>query len=165
MGMLGKHGNEGLAMPVMRSIFPAHAMFLAAVALAAPAVAQAADNEEVRAAAYAFDDAQQHRDGAALDRLLAPDYLVVHASGRVGGRQEFIEGMTRPGVTLAPFEISDPLLVRPSPDTAIVGGEAWLRGTEDGRPFTVHYRYADTFAKRNGQWIVVYSQVTGLPVK
>ena len=48
-------------------------------------------------------------------------------------------------------------------DAGIVAGEAILRGTEDGKAFVEHIRYADTFARRDGRWQVVYVQVTPLP--
>ena len=135
------------------------------LAVGAPAVAQAsADNADVLAAARAFDDAQARGDRGALDRLLAPDFLMVQGSGKVGDRAEFINGFTKPQSKLEPFEVSDRLFLRPSPDTAIVGGETWLRGTDDGKPFRQHFRYSDTFVRRGGQWIVVYSQVTPLPL-
>ena len=92
-------------------------------ALSMPAVAQTPpDNAEVRAAAQAFDDAQLHGDRAVLERMLAPDYLLVHGSGRVGDKKDFIDGFTDPNSHLEPFEISDRLFLRPTPDTAIVGG-------------------------------------------
>jgi ketosteroid isomerase-like protein len=134
--------------------------------IAMPAAAQTpSDNAEVRAAAQAFDDAQLHGDRAVLERMLAPDYLLVRGSGRVGDKKDFIDGFTDPNAHLEPFEISDRLFIRPSPDTAIVGGEARVRGTDHGKPFKEHFRYSDTFARRNGQWVVVYTQVTPLPAE
>jgi len=134
------------------------------LALAAPAVGQVRpDNAEILAAAQAFDDAQLHGDRATLERMLAADYLLVHGSGRVGDRKDFIDGFTDPKSHLEPFQITDRLFLRPSPDTAIVGGEARVRGTDDGKPFSQHFRYSDVFARRNGQWVVVYTQVTPLP--
>lgn len=132
--------------------------------LAAPAAAQApADNAQVRAAAQAFDDAQLHGDRAVLERMLAPDFLLVRGSGRIGDKKDFIDGFTDPNAHLEPFEIKDRLFIRPSADTAVVGGEAWVRGTDHGKPFREHFRYSDLFAKRNGTWVVVYTQVTPLP--
>jgi len=132
--------------------------------LAAPLFAQGtAENAAIRTAAQAFDEAQQHGDRAVLERMLAPDYTLVHGSGRIGDRRDFIDGFTDPQSHLEPFEITDRLFIRPSPDTAIVGGEAWVRGTDHGKPFRQHFRYSDMFARRDGQWMVVYTQVTPLP--
>jgi ketosteroid isomerase-like protein len=130
-----------------------------------PAYAEPGDNADVRAAAKAFDDAQLHGDRAALERLLAPDYLFVRGSGRVGDRRDFIAGFTAAGQKLEPFTILDPLFMRVTGDVAIVGGEAWIKGTDGGKPFTEHFRYSDVFARRDGHWVAVYTQVTGLPGK
>ena len=138
--------------------------WLASLILVAPVQAQMpSDNGEVRAASQAFDDAQLHGDRAVLEKMLAADFLLVHGSGKVGDKKDFIDGFTDPNSHLEPFEISDRLFIRPSSDTAIVGGEAWVRGTDHGKPFKQHFRYSDMFAKRNGQWVVVYTQVTPLP--
>ena len=135
-----------------------------ALLIAAPALAQApSDNAEITAAAQAFDDAQLHGDRAVLERMLAPDYLLVHGSGRVGDKKDFIDGFTDPNAHLDPFDIKDRLFIRPSVDTAIVGGDAWVTGTDHGKPFKQHFRYSDYFAKRAGAWVVVYTQVTPLP--
>ena len=66
-------------------------------------------------------------------------------------------------MTFEPFAISAPLFMRVAPDVAIVGGEGRIRGRDNGKPIVEHFRYSDTFARRNGQWVVVYTQVTGLP--
>jgi len=67
------------------------------LALAAPAFGQERpDNAEVLAVARAFDDAQLHGDRAVLERMLAADFLLVHGSGRVGDRKDFIDGFTDP---------------------------------------------------------------------
>ena len=138
----------------------------AALLIAAPATAQTPpDTAEIRAAAQAFDDAQLHGDRAVLERMLAPEFLLVHGSGRIGDKKDFIDGFTDPNAHLDPFDIKDRLLIRPSADTAIVGGEAWVTGTDHGKPFKQHFRYSDTFARRNGTWVVVYTQVTPLPLQ
>lgn len=140
------------------------ACLLVAAFAASPAAVQGnAENAEIRAAAQAFDDAQLHGDRAVLERMLAPDYLLVHGSGKVGDRKDFIDGFTDPNAHLEPFDITDHLFVRPTPDTAIVGGDARVHGTDHGKPFAQHFRYSDFFARRSGQWVVVYTQVTPLP--
>jgi ketosteroid isomerase-like protein len=135
-------------------------LFLSAGAVAAQTLDA---NTQVRAAAQAFEQAQVEGDRAALERLLAPDFLLVRASGRIGDKADFIAGFTDPKSKLQPYQIVDRLFVRPSDDSAIVGGEATVRGTENGKAFSQHFRYSDMFAKRNDQWVVVYTQITPLP--
>jgi len=139
----------------------ARAITLAAILLAAPCAAQDS-NADVRTVADAFDNAQYRRDRVALEAMIAPDYLAVFGSGRIVGRSEFIAGYTAPDVTFEPFEITDRLFLRIAPDAAVVGGEGRIRGTEKGQKFAEHFRFSDTFAKRDGKWVVVFTQVTPL---
>ena len=110
--------------------------------IAAPCAAQDG-NADIRAVADAFDMAQFHRDKAALEAMIAPDYLAVFGSGRIVGRTEFIGGFTGPDMTFEPFEITDRLFLRIAPDAAVVGGEGrrrhrarcrrrWRRRTDQG---------------------------------
>jgi uncharacterized protein (TIGR02246 family) len=126
------------------------------------AVAVPDDNAAPRAAAQAFEAAQRTGDGAALAQLLAPDFLFVRGSGRVGNRQDYIAGFTQAGDRVTALDVTDRLFLRPSPDTVLVGGDARIRGTQGGQAFANHYRFSDMLVRRNGRWVVVYAQVTGL---
>ncbi len=95
--------------------------------------------------------------------MIGDDLVYVRGSGKLAGKREFIAAFTARGFHLEPFEIVNPTYVQLGPDAATVGGESTLRGTEDGRPFAQHLRYADTFQRRNGTWQVVYVQVTTIP--
>jgi len=161
--MVGSRAARAYRQGMTRLFLPMAALSMIA---ALPATAQPAeDNAQVRAAADAFNAAQQRGDGAALERLLAPDFLFVRGSGRIGDRRDFIAGFTNPASKMEPFVIRDPLFLRVSADVAIVGGEAWIKGIENGKPITEHFRYSDTFARRDGRWMAVYTQITGLPTQ
>lgn len=129
----------------------------------AGAVPQASARAEIEAASRAFDDAQLHKDGAAIDRFLATDFQFVRGSGKLTDRNAFIASFTDPAVHFEPFVITSRIYVDLGPDAGIVGGEGTIRGTESGKPFEEHFRFADTFARRDGRWQVVYVQVTPLP--
>lgn len=134
--------------------------FLAfALAVAAPGDPTEA---EIKAASAAFDDAQLHKDGAGIDRFLADDFKFVRGSGKFTGRDDFIAGFTDPNISFEPFVITDPMYVPLGPDAGIVGGAGTIRGTENGKPFEEHFRFADTFRRIDGRWRVVYVQVTPL---
>lgn len=136
------------------------ALSLALVPL--PAHAQTAPTDDPQAAARAFEAAQAKGDGAALQRMLARDFLFVRGSGRVGNRQDYVEGFTGPGDTISALEVTDRLFTRVAPDAAVAGGEARISGTEGGQPFRNHYRFSNILVRRDGRWQVIFSQVTGL---
>jgi len=114
-------------------------------------------------ASQAFDDAQFHHDRAAIDRFLSSDFLFVPRSGQALGRSDFLAAVTTPGEVLEPFVIRDHRIRALGPDGGVVSGEGLVRGTQDGKSFSSHFRYADIFARQNGRWVVVYVQVTALP--
>jgi Domain of unknown function (DUF4440) len=117
----------------------------------------------LEAAAQAFDDAQLHHDRAAISGFLAADFQYVTRKGLLLGREAFIANTTDPKETLQPFVVSDHRVLQLGSDGGIASGDATVRGTSNGKPFADRFRYVDVFARRNGLWLVVYTQVTSLP--
>ncbi|HEY2533574.1 MAG TPA: nuclear transport factor 2 family protein [Xanthobacteraceae bacterium] len=122
-----------------------------------------AQGGSLETAAQAFDDAQLHHDRAVISSFLAPDFQYVTRKGLLLGRDAFITAITNPSETLEPFVISDHRVLQLGPDAGIASGDAIVRGALNGKAFTDRFRYADIFARRNGVWVVVYTQVTALP--
>jgi len=125
-------------------------------ALAAAAVALPSD---LAAAAHAYDEAQVHGDRAALERLVADDYVLVSSSGQVQAKGELIAGYTDPGFKLDPFTVRQPV-EQVWGDGAVLGGVVDYKGVDGGKPFNMPLRFADVWAKRGGTWRVIYTQVS-----
>ncbi|MFT3729504.1 MAG: nuclear transport factor 2 family protein [Terricaulis sp.] len=144
--------------------FAATIALVLAVAFAPLAHAQPVDNRAaVMAASDAFDNAQRTQDRAALERVIAPDYQLVHGSGRVGGREDFISGMVGPDNHITAVEAVNRTYIPLGRDAGIVSGQGTITGTDSTGAFSEHFQFADTFVHRDGQWVVVYTQVTMLP--
>ncbi|HZF24796.1 MAG TPA: nuclear transport factor 2 family protein [Steroidobacteraceae bacterium] len=105
----------------------------------------------------------QRSSGNTIRRICSDSTRTFDRRRKVTGREEFIATFTSPALKLDPFEVLDRRYIDLGKDAGIVAGEAILRGTEDGKAFVEHIRYADTFARRDGRWQVVYVQVTPLP--
>jgi hypothetical protein len=43
-----------------------------------------------------------------------------------------------------------------------LAGEVRLKGVDHGKPFQAHFRFADVWRKRDGNWNVVFTEVTRL---
>jgi ketosteroid isomerase-like protein len=114
----------------------------------------------VKVAAAEFDQAQLRGDRAAIERFLASDFVFVRGAGVVADRNAFIAAFTDPKQHLEPFVIEHPVAIRLADTAVIIGGEATLKGTDNGEPFSEHIRYSDVFQLRDGRWQVVYTQVT-----
>lgn len=139
----------------------AAALVLSACAQQAPAMPDpAAVREEVLTASRAFDEAQRTKNRDELDRYLAQDFRIIYSSGRVGDRNDFIEGFTSPTMVITDLHVEEPFYVDLGADAAVVGGIGIIRGTESGTPFEERFRFADTFSRRDGRWVAAYVQVT-----
>jgi uncharacterized protein (TIGR02246 family) len=114
----------------------------------------------VDAASHAFDDAQQRKDAEAIARFLTGDFRYVNGSGKLAGRDAFMAAFSDSQVQFDPFVIKDRSIISLGPDAAIVAAEATISGMDNGKRFSEHFRYADTFQRREGKWKVVYVQVT-----
>jgi len=113
-------------------------------------------------AVAAFDQAQIHGDGAALQRLLADDYVLFNSQGKVENKQDFIRDYTTPGFTMKPFTVEQEV-VRQWPGGAVMGGVATLEGTSGGKPYRVRLRFADIWGLRDGRWQVIHTSAMHVP--
>lgn len=141
-------------------------LLLTALLAAAPAMAQLPPSDplppDLAKAAEAYDQAQMQNDGPALQRLLADDYTLVNGGAQLSTKAEFIRDSTAPGFRLEPYVV-ERAVNKVWPDGAVLSGEVTLRGTDGGKPFASHMRFADIWAKRDGRWQVIFTEVTRFP--
>jgi len=142
--------------------------FAAALLAVAPALASspyAGLPPDLEAAVEAYDAAQVNGDRAELERLVADDYVLVSGGGARQTKADLIRDYVAPGFKLDPFTIEEPVQQVWGADSAVLGGRVDMQGTDGGERFRVMVRFADVWAKRDGRWRVVYSQVTRVPAK
>lgn len=135
----------------------------AVLMLSAGAAAAAPIPADLRAAADAYDQAQIHSDKTALERLLADDYKLQNSGGQVQGKASFIADSTAAGFHMNPYRIEEPIETLIAPTAALMGGVATLSGSDGGKPFSARLRFMDVWAKRDGRWVVVFTQATRAP--
>jgi hypothetical protein len=114
------------------------------------------------AAAQRYEEAQIGADEAALNELIADDYVLVGSDGARQTKAELIAFWTADGFDPAPVTVTDPVDHRWT-DGAALGGTVTLSWTQDGAPANVTIRYIDIWALRDGEWRVVYGQSTRVP--
>ena len=117
---------------------------------------------ELAAAVAGYDKAQIDSDRVRLERWLADDYLLVNSSGVTETKAQLIADYTAPGFDLEPYTVEQPV-EKVWRNSAVMGGIATLRGTDGGKRYEVRLRFADIWAKRNGRWQVIYTQVSKAP--
>lgn len=135
------------------------------LALAAPVAGHADDPHaalppDLRQAVVEYDRAQAQGDVAALQRLLADDYVLQNSAGKVDHKTDFLRDAAT--TTFDPFTVEDETL-RVWRDGALLAGVATLHGHSEGKEFTVRLRFADVWRKRDGRWQVAFSQATRVP--
>jgi hypothetical protein len=132
------------------------------LALLLAAAASAHVPLDLAAAVRAYDKAQIDGNRAELERWVADDYVLVNSSGRVEDKAKLIADYTAPGFDLEPFTVEQPV-EKAWKDGAVMGGVATIRGISDGQRYEMRLRFADIWAKRNGRWQVIYTQVAKAP--
>lgn len=118
--------------------------------------------QDLAAAATAYDVAQFKSDRAELERLLADDYTLADSSGKNQTKAEDIAGATSPDNKTTYVAISQQVR-KVWPDGAVLGGMVDAKGTSHGKPFTMRARFVDVWAKRDGQWQVIFTQINTAP--
>jgi ketosteroid isomerase-like protein len=113
---------------------------------------------DLAARVHAYDEAQVKGDRAALEDLVADDYVLIDSRGQRQSKADLIRDYTKAGFKLEPFVVEEPVELAWS-DGAVMGGVARLRGVDDGQAYDVRLRFSDIWAKRQGKWRVVYTHV------
>ena len=133
------------------------------LALAATVFAQRATpavEREIRALEDTWNDARAHADIAALGRMLADGWTVVHGDGTINTKAEYLADLKSGARKFdGGVEISD-FAVRVYGDTAIAAGKSESKVTINGQPQGGSLRFTRVYVKRDGRWIMVASHAT-----
>lgn len=136
--------------------------FLLMTVLAAPAAwAQkpATAEQALIAVEHQWSEAAVKRDGAALDRFYADEYIFTNEDGVASNKAKEIANITTGVFRLTAYKFGD-LKVQVYGNVAVVTGENTITGTwEDiNKDITGPYRFTDVFVNRAGRWQAVASQ-------
>jgi len=140
----------------------ATAAVLSLLVCAAAAAADKPDDEALlRAQATTWDHDIVRKDKAGVERNLHARFFQIDGEGGRHARAEFIGMLLDPKLEIDPYEVPD-LEVHRYGDMAQLTGTTRMTGRYDGKPFTSHYRYIDTYVREHGRWSVVSVQITRL---
>src|SRR5215217_646879 len=131
-------------------------------ALAGAAATQSASQREVLAALHDWLDALAKNDLPRVERIVADDYRITVADGRVLDKTEDLEPLRSGKVKFRSAEATD-VDVRVFGTTAIVTGVARFTADVGGNAASFQERFTDVYVKRRGRWQPVASHTT--PVK
>lgn len=120
--------------------------------------------DDLAAAAIAYDIAQFKADRAGLELLLADDYVLAGTDGRNSTKAESIRGATSSHGTDKSVAISQQV-TRTWPSGAVLAGIVDASEVVDGKRTSIKARFTDVWAKRNGRWQVIFTQIDLVPNK
>ena len=144
---------------------------LAAV-LAAPMVAHGqmamAKNDKATQEVIDFRNryiaAEEDRDIAFLDKILADDFFALNPQGKLLDKAGQLENLKRPDRTLKVLNAREMhVQFYANGDVAVLTEHVTVDGTDKGKPFGGEYRFLRVFAKQNGNWKVVLAQGAPMP--
>jgi len=117
--------------------------------------------QEVRKLEREWLDAYEKRDAEAMNRIVADDFNLTFSDGRVQTKAEILAQLksekdsNRPSPKLSTEDVQS----RIEGDTVILTGRFIQRMERDGQTRMMQMRYTDTYAKRQGRWQVIASQL------
>lgn len=151
----------------MKTSLPLVAVSLT-LSLSAPTLAQdaAKTSKAVLAAERQWFDAVVKRDGVALDRAMASEYVSVNLDGSAGNKSQSVSGFTGGTVTYLKIETSEEkVLPLDSANAAVVSGISTWKTKYNGQTSTGRMRHTEVWTMRDGRWQVVAWHGTVLPNK
>lgn len=101
-----------------------------------------------------WEQANAKNDLAALERILAPEYVSTGSDGRLMTRDQVFARRKSGQVTFTGFT-QDDYRVHVIGDAAIVTGRSTIKGIRDGKDWSGQERWTDVFVRRNGRWQAV----------
>ena len=117
---------------------------------------QQTEKSKLIALENAWNQAQIHRDGKALNALVADTFVYTDWDGTVMNKAKFISDSKDTSVqTLS--AANDGVDVYFYPGVAVVTGAYHTRGINKGKPFDHYGRFTDTWILSSGQWQCVAS--------
>jgi hypothetical protein len=115
---------------------------------------------EVRQVLEEWLDALRRGDVAALERIVADDYMITVSDGRVLNREQDLSPL-KEGVKFESATVQD-VRVRVFKETAIVTGEGIFKVRVKDKNYDIRERFTDIYVKRKGRWQPVASHSTAL---
>jgi ketosteroid isomerase-like protein len=103
--------------------------------------------------------AEIKKDYAAVERILADDWVGIDYSGNIVDKAQAIEDL-KSGTSALTSEELGPMTVRVFGNTAVVTGSDDEKSIDRGKDSSGKYVWTDVFVLRNGRWQAVASQST-----
>ena len=117
------------------------------------------DETKIIALENLWNQMQINHDADAMGKMLDSDFVLTDYDGTVLTKGQFLASI-RDKSTQLTVEVSDDMRLHRHGDTVIVIGATHEKGTENGKAFSHHGRFTDTWIKKDSQWLCIASQLS-----
>jgi ketosteroid isomerase-like protein len=124
-------------------------------------VAPLRTEDAVLAAEQAWYSALVQKDVAALELLLAEEFVLSGSAPMLESRAQYLQTARMPERVLEPLLLED-RRVQLHGMVAVSTGRAWLRGRWREQSLALRFRYTNVFVERQGRWQAVASHVSSI---
>lgn len=118
-----------------------------------------ADQQAVAALDTEYQAAVQRNDVAAMDRLMADDFVLITGAGRVITKADLLE-QARNRERIFERQEDSQQVVRVWGDTAVITALLWVKGTEKGAPFEYKLWFSDVYLRTEAGWKYTFAQAS-----
>jgi len=122
-------------------------------------VFRANDEKMVAALDTEYQAAVEKSDAAAMDRILADDFVLVTGSGKTYSKADLLNE-AQSGRILYERQDDREQKVRVWENTAVVTAKLSAKGTENGKPFEYMLWFSDTYVRTPAGWRYVFGQAS-----
>jgi ketosteroid isomerase-like protein len=134
---------------------------LAAVAPGTAAAAGADDAKAVAALDTEYQAAVARNDAAAMERILADDFVLVTGRGKTFTKADLLaDARAGKSVYERQEEEAGSQKVRMWGDTAVVTALLWIKATREGKPADYKLWFSDTYVRTRSGWRYVFGQAS-----
>ncbi len=124
------------------------------IALSISAVAQ--DSTKVIAMENAWNQAELSNDAAAVQLLLADDFVMTTGEGDLYNKAQIVASIRDKSYQPEALQSSN-MVVHAHGNTVVVTGAYYEKGTDKGKPWERHGRFTDTWMFMDSRWQCVAS--------
>ena len=117
------------------------------------------DKARVLSLENAWNEAEKHKDGKALDGLLASSFAYTDSDGLFQDKEQFLATIT--AASYHPEQIVNEGMRADAYDhVVVVTGTYREEGSEKGKHYVRRGRFTDTWIQQSGSWLCAASQET-----
>jgi hypothetical protein len=125
-----------------------------------PSFGSAGDDQQIVADLDSqYQEAVKSNNAAAMDRLLADDFMLVVGSGATHNKADLL-AEARSGKIVYEHQEDSHRSVRVWGNTAVVTAMLWEKGVENNKPFDEKLWFSDVYARTKAGWRYVFGQAS-----